>query len=111
MGRRTLRTKLTEASHRLAEVMYQQAQAQQEDGPDQPSPGGDGNGAGAPEEASADGDVVDALVRLAGLVEPPLDDLDAVQVGAVRITQCADHEAGGATRGGIRQIAACERNH
>ncbi len=53
------KSKLETASHKLAEVMYQQAQAQQEGGPDQPS-AGDSNGADAPGEASTNGDVVDA---------------------------------------------------
>ena len=43
---------------------------------------------------AGDRHVEDALLRLAVLAEPALDDLDAVEVGAVRIAQRMDQEDG-----------------
>ena len=40
------------------------------------------------------GHVIDLLVGFTLVVRPALDDLDAIQVGADRITQGIDHEGG-----------------
>ena len=49
-----------------------------------------------------DRDVVDPLLRLALGIEPALDDLDAIEVGAVRIADGADEERRGLA--GLREI-------
>ena len=46
------------------------------------------------------GDVVDLLVQLARGVEPALDDLDPVEIGAVGVAQRAHHELGCLALGG-----------
>ena len=44
--------------------------------------------------AVRDGDVVDALVGLACGVEPALDDLDAIEVAAVGVSQRSNEKGG-----------------
>ncbi len=55
---------------------------------------------------AAPGDVVDLFLRLAVLVQPALDDLDAVEVAAVRILQRRDQEGRRLACRRLAQVAA-----
>ena len=52
------------------------------------------------------GDVVDLLVELSLGIEPALDDLHAVEIGTIRVTQSADHQTRGLALGRVTQVAA-----